>query len=307
MWGKAMMFVALAALFIPNFDGDLLLDRLIYPARQMNCTAPDSVIVVTGVSSGLGKHLTIHLAHLGYTVLGTVRKQADAESILDAVAGSSGRVIPVLCDVSNQHQIQSLAQEVAKIRKTGKRLVGLVNNAGVGRKHSIDDWVSGKAASDAAWVLDINVVSIFRVTGALLPALTADATLCGSTRVVNVGSLAGFVTREVDAVYSGSKAAVEKVTDGMRRLFLDKGIWVSVIEPGFVESNMCSNAKHCAKNHPKDTTTPAIAHALLDPRPRTRYAVAGVGLWPAWAVRWMFTHLHDCIGDFLIYVQEYIS
>ena len=292
---KIAVAVAVAAIVLSPSASVFL-----YPAKPISCSAQSSIVVVTGVSSGLGKDAALHLASLGHTVVGTVRKPADA-SAFTAASPSDGQLVPVVCDVNNPAGVAALADKVQELRAGGKRLTGLVNNAGISRTHKFEDWLSGKAAEDAALVMETNVLSIFKVTGALLPALTADAAVCGSTRIVNVGSLAGFATRDIDSVYSGSKGAVERLSDGMRRLFTPKGIWTSVVEPGYVASVLCNRAQ--CKDQAKDTSTPAIAHALLDSRPRPRYLVASAGAFPAWLVAWLFAHLPDPLLDMLMQLQ----
>lgn len=93
---------------------------------------PELAIVVTGASSGIGRHAALSLAREGFTVFGTVRKQADADK-LQELAQENGipveRVKPLLMDVTNTEQIQQAVDEVNKI--VGDRgLYGLFNNAG---------------------------------------------------------------------------------------------------------------------------------------------------------------------------------
>jgi len=89
----------------------------------------------------------------------------------------------------------------------------------------------------------------------------------------------------------------------MRRLFQTKGIYTSIVEPGFVQSGMC-NRPECAHNQAKDTTTPAIYHALSSDRPRPRYLVAGaflkgIGAIPAWLVASIASQLPCTLADAL--------
>jgi len=81
----------------------------------------------------------------------------------------------------------------------------VVNNAGVSASHSIEDWLSGKVSQDTRKLFNVNVVALVNVTATLLPHLIQGAEACGSARLVNVGSLAGFATRSTSAIYGGSK------------------------------------------------------------------------------------------------------
>ena len=66
------------------------------------------------------------------------------------------------------------------------------------------------------------------------------------------------------------QAAIECISDDLRRMLKPKGVWVSEIEPGFVVSGMCTGPQ-CQSSTAATTTTPAIMHALTDGHPLTRY------------------------------------
>jgi len=96
-----------------------------------------------------------------------------------------------------------------------------------------------------------------------------------------VGSVAGEVSIPWGGAYCSSKHALRALSDSMRVEYLSAGVSVSLVEPGYVRSAMCDPMKeaNCGMQGPETTTTPAYAHALLDPRPQPRYLVAHVGGW----------------------------
>ncbi len=105
----------------------------------------------------------------------------------------------------------------------------LVNNAGLAAGHEPlhegdpDDWQR---------MIDTNVTGLLSVTRAVLPGMVAR----GRGHVVNMGSIAGRQAYPNGAVYCATKAAVARITEGIRRDVLGSGVRVSLIEPGLVET-----------------------------------------------------------------------
>lgn len=267
----------------------------------LQCQPEDTVVVITGISSGIGKDVAQRLASLGHLVIGTVRTEADARRV-----GGLANIVPVLCDITELDGIRRLAFAVAEARGGGKRLLGLVNNAGISMRAHLTDWRSGAAVDAFDRVLAVNVNGLAKVTSALTPALLEDAAAvggCGSARVVNVGSLAGFAARASDPAYAASKAAVERLTDSLRRLMRPNRVWVAALEPGFIASRMC-DAERGGCQQPRRTTTPAVVHALTSARPLPRYAVAGASGLSAPLIVSAFSHLPDALTDALLRVLD---
>lgn len=92
---------------------------------------------------------------------------------------------------------------------------------------------------------------------------------------------------------------MERGTDSMRRLFKPARVWATVVEPGFVASEMCNRAE-CQHNRAADTTTPAIIHAVTSPMPKSRYPVASAGSFRAQTIVMMASLLPDALLDILI-------
>ena len=118
---------------------------LVGPVIPISCSPADSLIVVTGVSSGLGQHAALTLAQKGFHVLGTVRKAADSEKVLQLSVRDEwkgkGSLLTTICDVRNPQDVKSLGKYVrgltqpsrtsAQVGKKPLHLLGLVNNAGI--------------------------------------------------------------------------------------------------------------------------------------------------------------------------------
>jgi 3-hydroxy acid dehydrogenase / malonic semialdehyde reductase len=105
----------------------------------------------------------------------------------------------------------------------------LVNNAGLARgrtplhEDDPDDWDQ---------MLDTNVRGLLNVSGAVLPGMVGR----GAGHVINVGSNAGREVYPGGTVYCATKAAVERITRGMRMDVLGSGVKISEVDPGMVET-----------------------------------------------------------------------
>jgi short-subunit dehydrogenase len=253
-------------------------------------------ILVTGASSGIGKHAALALDALGYIVYAGVRKQADA----DVLTAERGSLRPVLVDVAHHDEVTAAAATIAADAKAeGFQVVGLVNNAGISHRLPLE-------LEDMARVrqmYDVNVFGLIQTTQAFIPLLRAG----GVGRIVNVGSIAGLMPHRGATTYGGTKGAVELITDSLRLELAPWDISVSLIEPGYVKTAIAGKqtgdkAVHHRADPKKaelyrawidaqsakrqeaekyaasvDVTTDAIVHALTDAYPSTRYVVATAG------------------------------
>mmetsp|Transcript_36175 Transcript_36175/g.94824 ORF Transcript_36175/g.94824 Transcript_36175/m.94824 type:complete len:322 (+) Transcript_36175:78-1043(+) len=278
-------------------------------------------VVLTGASSGIGREAAGALHSLGYTVFAGVRKQKDGDSLEKAFPG----IRPVIVDVTSQESIASAVDTVAaSLKADGLKLVALVNNAGVQKDMPLEL----QPADANRFNFEVNVFGLFDVTRAFLPMLRATGR---GARIVNVGSMAGLLAAPGSASYSGSKFAVEGITDSLRMEVLDMGISVSLLQPGYVKSEMGPKlhsisdqnygvgpedyaryakrvfegffAKDKKLAHdgmpPSETTTPAIIDAVRSPTPKTRYPVAYIDDFPAWLFVYIKAVLPDRVMDIL--------
>ena len=181
-------------------------------------------VVITGASSGIGKAAALHLAALGWTVYGGVRKQEDADAL---EREATGDLVPVFLDVTNDTQILGSSGRIAQ--DVGERgLDGLVNNAGV----SVYGPLEYLSVDQLRFQLEVNVIAQVAVTQAFLPLLRK-----ATGRIVFVGSSAGRApSLPFFGPYTASKYALEAIAESLRLELLPFGMKVSMIEPGSVES-----------------------------------------------------------------------
>src|SRR4051812_42870298 len=224
-------------------------------------------ILVTGASTGIGRNIVEHLSAEGYFIYATARKDTDL-----AALAKLKNVQPIRLDVTKPEEI---AAAVEVVRKGGRGLYGLVNNAGVGTGFPMLE------ANDAEFDLcmQVNVYGPYRVTKAFAPLVVAE-----KGRIVNMGSIAGLFAFPGGVPYTMTKHAIEAFTDALGFEFEPVGVQVSVIEPGNFNSDIGKNAQQRGVNVPAnilnrsvypapDAVTDAVRHALFDTSARRRYMV----------------------------------
>ncbi len=188
-------------------------------------------VVVTGVSTGIGRGTTKVLISEGFRVFGSVRKQSDADSLQREFGDG---VVPLIMDITDAGAVHQAAQKVGSM--IGDRnLVGVVNNAGI--------VVSGPLLylrpSEYRRQLDINMVSPLVVIQAFAPLLGTDQKRRGPAgRIVTISSTTAKVAVPLLGAYSSSKSGLEGMSDVLRRELMLFGIDVVLIEPGTVNTAM---------------------------------------------------------------------
>lgn len=199
------------------------------PIDQLFSVAGKTVLV-TGGTRGIGRMIAGGFARNGATVIVTSRKaDAVAETVRDL--SPHGDVTGVASDLSTEDGARALHEAVAADHG---HLDVLVNNAGA-------TWGAPLAEHDSAsWrrVLDLNVEGVFHTTKFFLPLLQQRATEDDPARIINIGSIDGMRTPEMETFsYSSSKAAVHELTRHLAR-HLAPRVTVNAVAPGPFESKM---------------------------------------------------------------------
>lgn len=225
-------------------------------------------ILVTGASSGIGQSIARRLSSSGFFVYAGTRKQSDFESLK-----SLPNVTPICLDVTNDREILSA---VATIQQRGTGLYGLINNAGISTWGGIID--GDEREFDL--VMATNVRGLYKVTKAFAKMIAFQR-----GRIINIGSLSGFLSSRNLSAYSMSKHAVEAFTDSLAAEMVDFGVHVSVIEPSFFRTALIQNSinrtghngRHYDLSNARDPDIVADAAlaALTDTKPKLRYLVVG--------------------------------
>jgi len=184
---------------------------------------PDRAVVVTGASSGIGRACCLHLDSVGYRVFATVRKPSDGEHLQE---DTSGRIVPVLMDVTEPQQVREAATSVDQMTgKTG--LKGLINNAGI----VITGPLEFLPIEELERQFSINVTGQITSSQAFLPLLRR-----GGGRIINLGSISDRIALPFLGPYAASKAALASLSEALRRELRPWHIPVSLIEAGNVQT-----------------------------------------------------------------------
>lgn len=180
-------------------------------------------VFITGASTGIGRATAARLVRTGHTVYAGVRKQSDADSLVEELGGN---VVPVLVDVTDQQQVRAAAKRVEDgVGPAG--LAGLVNNAGIGSGGPIEH----VPLEEFRRTIEVNLISHVGVTQAFLP-LVREA----QGRIVFTGSVSGRVGLPMMGAYAASKFALHGLTEALRAELAPWGIKVVLVEPGPVDT-----------------------------------------------------------------------
>ncbi|MCP2257784.1 NADP-dependent 3-hydroxy acid dehydrogenase YdfG [Streptoalloteichus tenebrarius] len=192
------------------------------------------VAVVTGASSGIGAAVASRLAADGARVALLARRADRLSALAEEIAAAGGEALPVAVDVTDADQVSAAAETVAA--RLG-RVDLVVNNAGVALPSMID---KGRT-DDWQRMIDLNVTGVLRVVHAFVPALLAAAEAGAPADLVNISSVSADVIYPGWAVYAATKAAVTQFSATLRAELGGRGVRVTNIEPGMVDSELREN------------------------------------------------------------------
>lgn len=193
----------------------------------------NKIALVTGASSGIGAATARLLAQAGYTVYGTSRRgapvqaQAQAQGLAPTEAGYAMLALDVTSDAS-------VAAAVASVIAREGRIDLLVNNAGFGVAPA---GAEESSVAQAQAIFDTNFHGVVRMTLAVLPHMRAQ----GGGRILNMGSVVGFLPMPYGALYAASKHAIEGYTESLDHEVRGWGIRASVIEPAYTKTAFEAN------------------------------------------------------------------
>jgi NADP-dependent 3-hydroxy acid dehydrogenase YdfG len=187
----------------------------------------DKVAVITGASSGIGEATAEVLAAEGAAVVVAARREERLEDLVGRINGNGGKVLGVACDVTDEQQAHNL---IKRGRDEFGRVDILVNNAGVMQLSKIQKGLSNEWRT----MFEVNVLGLLYATDAAIEVMKEQ----GSGHLVNISSLASRGTRPGLGVYSGTKMAVNAISEALRQELLEDNIRVTMVEPGAVETEL---------------------------------------------------------------------
>ena len=180
------------------------------------------VALVTGASSGIGQATAQLLAKAGYKVYGTSRRGGDA-------SGRSFEMLPL--DVTSDDSVEAAVEKLVQLEG---RIDLLVNNAGFGVAPA---GAEESSIEQARSIFDTNFFGIVRMTRAVVPQMRRQ----GAGRIINIGSVLGFLPMPYGALYAATKHAIEGYSESLDHELRTRGIRVSVIEPAYTKTPFDAN------------------------------------------------------------------
>jgi NAD(P)-dependent dehydrogenase (short-subunit alcohol dehydrogenase family) len=247
----------------------------------------DRSILITGCSSGIGYRTAHALAARGYRVIASARQAADVAHL------QSEGLTAVRLDLDDPTSIGDAVGEV--LERTGDRLYALFNNAGFGQPGAVEDL--SREALRAQF--ETNLFGLVELTNHVLPIMRRQ----GQGRIVQTSSILGIGALPYRGAYVASKYALEGITDTLRLELKGSGVFVSLLEPGPIESRFRDNSLAAFERNIRregsaheqayaalerrlqgrqggsrfkqgpEAVVRQLIHALESPRPRARYPV----------------------------------
>ncbi|MES2072943.1 MAG: oxidoreductase [Pseudomonadota bacterium] len=243
----------------------------------MNLEKP--IALVTGASSGIGEATAHRLAAAGYQVYGTSRR-----------GGPTGQrpYAMLALDVTSDESVEAAVNQVLRLEG---RIDLLVNNAGFGVAPA---GAEESSIEQAKAIFETNFFGLIRMTRAVVPHMRRQ----GNGRILNIGSVLGFLPMPYGALYAATKHAVEGYSESLDHELRTRGIRVSVIEPAYTKTQFDANflapdskldeyrevralldkvlKKVMATADEPTVVADVVLKAALATRPKLRYAAGGL-------------------------------
>ena len=190
----------------------------------------NSILIITGASSGIGKATAHKLAENGAKVVLMARSEDELNDLKTEIEKNGGEALVVTGDVTKMEDFENV---VTKTKEKFGTVNGLINNAGLMplsfvEKLKTDEWDK---------MVDVNIKGVLNGVAAVLPELKANK----GGNIINISSMAAHRYFPGGAVYCATKAAVKMFSEGLRQELAPKyGINITSIEPGAVATNLTS-------------------------------------------------------------------
>ena len=188
------------------------------------------VVLISGASRGIGAAIAMHLASLGYKVIGTARSEFKFDK-------PSENLIPLKLDITCRESIKDCA---AKLKEQNLLPDILINNAGITSDQLFlrmkdDEWDN---------VLATNLTGTFNLTKAFIKNMIKNR----YGRIINISSISGLMGNPGQVNYSSAKAGLSGFTKSLAKEVGSRNITVNSVAPGFIETDMTSFLDEDSKN-----------------------------------------------------------
>lgn len=202
-----------------------------------------ALALVTGAGSGIGRATTLALAGQGARVLAVdIDSEAAEKTAGQSEEAGAPEAASFVCDVSDGDAVQALADEV---QQRWHAPDVLVNNAGVGMTGRLGDM----GLDDWRWLRSINLDGVVHGCHSFGPAMVER----GRGHIVNLSSALGFTPRATEVAYCATKAAVLSLSQSLRADWRPRGVGVTAICPGVINTPIIDNTRFIGGQADEDT------------------------------------------------------
>ncbi|MDH5600732.1 MAG: SDR family oxidoreductase [Gammaproteobacteria bacterium] len=250
-------------------------------------SADKKSILITGCSSGIGLCVAKGLQQRGYRVFASARKKEDVTRLNEMGLES------LYLDLTDHLSIQNAIKEI--LRRNNGSLYALFNNGAYAQPGAVEDLSTDALRQQ----FETNVFGWHELTRQVLPVMLKQ----GYGRIIQNSSVLGFISLKFRGAYSASKYAIEGLSDTLRQELIGTNVFVSLVEPGPIDSQFRKNSFEMYKKNidketsrfkadyiatekrlttvgpavpftlPPEAVLKKVVHALESKRPKPRYYV----------------------------------
>jgi NAD(P)-dependent dehydrogenase (short-subunit alcohol dehydrogenase family) len=218
---------------------------------KLSSALNNSVVIVTGASSGIGAATAREFARHGAHVILAARRVEELAIQEQTITAEGHHALAIPTDITDATQVAQLIQQT--LEQFGHIDV-LVNNAGIGRLRPFykesEEYINQ--------VIDVNLRGAMLMTHAVLPGMLERR----HGAIISVASVAGHVA--LNPLYSGTKFGLRGFTLALHRDLLRSGISVSLVSPGFIDTSMNKGSRFPMPG--PELVARTIANLVVKPR-----------------------------------------
>jgi len=185
-------------------------------------------ILVTGASSGLGDQFCRTLAANGYRIVAAARRISRLDALCNDIRDRGGEAHPLAMDVSD---VSGFPAAIDEAETAAGPISCLINNAGT----SVSKLATDMTPEDFDYVMGLNLRGPYFLSTELGRRWIARGT---QGRIVNIGSLSDSRAMPGHTVYGTSKAAIARLTQQLAREWINQGINVNALAPGYIRTDL---------------------------------------------------------------------
>ena len=184
----------------------------------------NSIVLLTGASTGIGRATALHLDGLGYTVFAGVRREQDG---IELQKQASERLKPIILDITKPDDITNACALVSQACGSAG-LAALVNNAGYNYNAAFEFTDEVKARQ----MMEVNFFGLYKMSQTFLPLLRQYVENSGKpAKLINIGSIGSILGFPWESFYHASKFAVLGLTESLSYELRSQGVSVVAVLP----------------------------------------------------------------------------